>query len=89
MHLSSEDKKKIFEQYGKTATNTGSPESQIALFTNRINHITQHLKINKKDKSAELNLIKMVGKRRALLDYLTKTDIFRYRAIIKELELRK
>jgi small subunit ribosomal protein S15 len=89
MHLSSEDKKKIFEQYGKTATNTGSPESQIALFTARINHITQHLKINKKDKSAELNLIKMVGKRRALLDYLTKNDVYRYRAIIKELELRK
>lgn len=89
MHLSSEDKKKIFEKYGNTATNTGGPESQIALFTNRINHITQHLKINKKDKSAELNLIKLVGKRRALLDYLNKNDVFRYRAIIKELELRK
>lgn len=89
MHLSSDDKKKIFEQYGKSSTNTGSPESQIALFSSRITHITGHLKTNKKDKSAELNLIKMVGKRRALLDYLTKNDIFRYRAIIKELDLRK
>lgn len=89
MHLTSEDKKKIFEKYGKSAANTGGPESQIALFTNRINHITQHLKINKKDKSAELNLIKLVGKRRALLDYLNNNDVFRYRAIIKELDLRK
>lgn len=89
MHLSSEDKKQIFEKYGKSATNTGSPESQIALFSNRISHITQHLKVNKKDKSAELNLIKLVGKRRALLDYLNKNDVFRYRAIIKELDLRK
>ncbi|MHB1278972.1 MAG: 30S ribosomal protein S15, partial [Bacteroidia bacterium] len=70
-------------------TNTGSAEGQIALFTHRINHITEHLKINKKDKSAELSLIKLVGKRRSLLDYLTKTDVFRYRAIIKELNLRK
>lgn len=89
MHLSSDDKKKIFEQYGKAAVNTGSPESQIALFTNRINHITEHLKLNRKDKSAELSLVKLVGKRRSLLDYLTKKDIFRYRAIIKELQLRK
>ena len=89
MHLSTEDKKKICEKYGKSATNTGGPESQIALFSNRISHITEHLKINKKDKSAELNLIKLVGKRRALLDYLNKNDVFRYRAIIKELDLRK
>lgn len=89
MYLTTEKKQEIFTKYGKGATDTGSPESQIALFTNRINHLTGHLKENKKDHSAELNLIKLVGKRRALLDYLTKTDIFRYRAIIKELEIRK
>jgi small subunit ribosomal protein S15 len=89
MHLTSEDKKAIFEKYGKSATNTGGAESQIALFTQRINHITGHLKGNKKDKSAELNLIKLVGKRRSLLDYLMRKDIFRYRAVIKELDLRK
>ena len=91
MHLTTEKKQEIFEQYGKarSKTDTGSAESQIALFTNRINHITDHLKGNKKDFSAELSLVKLVGKRRALLDYLMKTDIFRYRAIIKELDIRK
>lgn len=89
MHLTTDDKKAIFEKYGKSSSNTGSPESQIALFTTRINHISSHLKTNKKDKSAEMSLIKLVGKRRSLLDYLTKKDIFRYRAIIKELDIRK
>ncbi len=89
MRLTAETKQEIFKTHGEVATNTGSAEGQIALFTHRISHITEHLKINKKDKSAELSLIKLVGKRRALLDYLTKTDVFRYRAIIKELGLRK
>lgn len=91
MYLTTETKQGIFEKYGKakSKTDTGSAESQIALFTHRINHITGHLKINKKDYSAELSLVKLVGKRRALLDYLMKNDIFRYRAIIKELEIRK
>ncbi len=91
MNLTTETKQSIFEKYGKakSKTDTGSAESQIALFTHRINHITGHLKVNKKDYSAELSLVKLVGKRRALLDYLVKTDIFRYRAIIKELEIRK
>lgn len=89
MHLSTEDKQQLFAKHGKIATNTGSPECQIALFTERINYITGHLKVHKKDFSAELNLVKMVGKRRALLDYLVKNDIFRYRAIIKELDIRK
>lgn len=89
MRLTAETKKEIFTTHGGAETNTGSTEGQIALFTNRINHISGHLKENKKDKSAELSLIKLVGKRRALLDYLIKTDIFRYRAIIKELNLRK
>lgn len=91
MHLTTEKKQEIFEKYGKakSKTDTGSAESQIALFTDRINHITGHLKSNKKDFSAELSLVKLVGKRRSQLDYLMKTDIFRYRAIIKELEIRK
>jgi small subunit ribosomal protein S15 len=91
MNLTTEKKQEIFETHGriKSKTDTGSAESQIALFTHRINHISEHLKINKKDFSAELSLVKLVGKRRSLLDYLTKKDIFRYRAIIKELEIRK
>jgi small subunit ribosomal protein S15 len=89
MQVTSDVKKQIFKKHGGAETNTGSAEAQIALFTERISHITEHLKQNKKDHSAELSLIKLVGKRRALLDYLTKKDIFRYRAIIKELNLRK
>jgi small subunit ribosomal protein S15 len=91
MNLTTEKKQEIFETHGriKSKTDTGSAESQIALFTHRINHISEHLKINKKDFSAELSLVKLVGKRRSLLDYLTKKDVFRYRAIIKELDIRK
>ncbi|GAB1448614.1 MAG: 30S ribosomal protein S15 [Bacteroidetes bacterium] len=91
MHLTTEAKKEIFEKFGKakSTTDTGSAESQIALFTERINHITSHLKKNKKDFSAELSLVKLVGKRRSLLNYLQRKDVFRYRAIIKELEIRK
>ena len=91
MNLTTEKKQEIFEKYGriKSKTDTGSAESQIALFTHRINEISEHLKVNKKDFSAELSLVKLVGKRRSLLDYLVKNDIFRYREIIKELEIRK
>lgn len=89
MQVTSEVKKEIFKTHGGTDTNTGGAEGQIALFTARIQHITEHLRENKKDFSAELSLIKLVGKRRALLDYLAKKDIFRYRAIIKELKIRK
>lgn len=89
MNLSSERKKEIFAKYGKSNTDTGSPESQIALFSNRIQHLTSHLKENKKDFSTQRALLKMVGKRRRLLDYLKKRDIERYRAIIKTLDLRK
>lgn len=91
MHLTTVAKQKIFEKFGraKSTTDTGSAESQIALFTERINHITSHLKKNKKDFSAELSLVKLVGKRRSLLNYLQRKDVFRYRAIIKELEIRK
>ncbi|GAA4386507.1 30S ribosomal protein S15 [Hymenobacter koreensis] len=91
MKLSTEAKQAIFEQHGvaKTATDTGSAESQIALFTHRINHLTEHLKINKKDFSTRLGLLKLVGKRRRLLNYLQQREINRYRAIIKELGIRK
>ena len=91
MHLTTEAKKEIFEKFGKAKStkDTGSAESQIALFTERINHITEHLKINKQDFSAELSLVKLVGKRRSLLNYLQRKDVFRYRAIIKVLEIRK
>ena len=91
MYLTTETKQGIFEKYGKAKSkaDTGSAESQIALFTHRINHITGHLKLNKKDFSAELSLVKLVGKRKRLLDYLKKTEISRYRAIIAELGIRK
>lgn len=89
MYLSTEKKKEIFEKHGKSATDTGSSEGQIALFTHRISHLTAHLKNNRKDFNTQRALVKLVGKRRDLLDYLTKTDITRYRAIVKELGLRK
>jgi len=89
MYLTKEKKEAIFTQHGKVATNTGSPEGQIALFTYRINHLTEHLKRNRKDFNTERSLVKLVGKRRNLLDYLIKIDIVRYREIIKELKLRK
>lgn len=89
MYLTPETKKEIFKKHGKNEKDTGNAEAQIALFTHRINHLTEHLKKNHKDFNTERSLVKMVGKRRALLDYLTKKDINRYRAIIKELELRK
>lgn len=91
MYLSSVKKQELFENHGrlKSKEDTGSPESQVALFTYRINHLTQHLKTNKKDHSSRTGLLKLVGKRRRLLDYLHKNDIERYRSIIKELKLRK
>ena len=89
MRLTAEAKQEIFGQYGKSNTDSGSPESQIALFSARIRHLTEHLKLNRKDFSTQRALLKLVGKRRRLLDYLRKIDIERYRAIIKALELRK
>lgn len=91
MYLSKDQKQELFENHGrlKAKSDTGSPESQIALFTFRINHLTDHLKKNKKDYSTELGLKRLVGKRRRLLDYLHHRDIERYRAIIAELELRR
>jgi small subunit ribosomal protein S15 len=89
MYLTSEKKQELFAKHGKSATDTGSAEGQIALFTLRINHLTEHLKQNKKDHSTRRALIKLVGKRRSLLDYLKGKDIERYRSILKELNLRK
>ncbi|MBC7425086.1 MAG: 30S ribosomal protein S15 [Bacteroidia bacterium] len=89
MHLSSQQKKDLFKTYGGSETNTGSTEAQIALFTERINFISGHLKLNPKDFASELSLVKLVGKRRALLTYLTKQDIFKYRELIKQLGIRK
>lgn len=89
MYLTKEKKEEIFSKYGESVTNTGSPEGQIALFTYRINHLTEHLKRNRKDFNTERSLVKLVGKRKNLLDYLIKNDIVRYRSIIKKLGLRK
>ena len=89
MYLSKEEKEKMFAKHGKGKTDTGSAEGQIALFTQRIEHLTTHLKTNRKDYNTERSLVMLVGKRRALLDYLTKKDVLRYRAIVKELNLRK
>ncbi|MDD5818000.1 MAG: 30S ribosomal protein S15 [bacterium] len=91
MYLDSEKKKEIFGTYGKSNTDTGSPEAQIALFSVRIAHLTEHLKVNKKDYNTQRSLKMLVGKRRRLLDYLMRKDINRYRAIIskKELGIRK
>ena len=89
MYLTSEKKEDLCSQYGKSNKDTGSAESQIALFSYRIAHLTGHLKKNHKDFGTQRSLIKLVGKRRALLDYLKDRDITRYRAIVKALGLRK
>ncbi|MDP5171786.1 MAG: 30S ribosomal protein S15 [Bacteroidia bacterium] len=91
MYIYKELKEEIFEKYGhnKQAADTGSPESQIALFTYRISQLTEHLKVHRKDNSTQLGLQRLVGKRRRMLDYLKNTDIERYRAIIKELGIRR
>ena len=89
MYLDSEKKQEIFGKYGTSNTDTGSAESQVALFSYRIAHLTEHLKKNRKDHTTARALTQLVGKRRALLDYLYDRDINRYRAIIKALGLRK
>jgi len=89
MYLTSEAKKAIFKEHGGSEKNTGGAENQIALFTQRINHLTEHLKSNKKDHGTEKALMALVGKRKQLLAYLKTYDIERYRAIIGKLGLRK
>ncbi len=87
--ISTEEKKELVEKYGKTATDTGAPEVQIAIFTVRINELTEHLQRHPKDHSTRRGLLKLVGKRRRLLNYLMERDIERYRSVIKELGIRK
>ncbi|MEI7895691.1 MAG: 30S ribosomal protein S15 [bacterium] len=89
MNLAPEVKKKAFKDYGKSEFDSGSTEAQVALFTMKIQHLTEHLKINKKDMVTERSLVIMVGKRRKLLDYLKSKEIQRYRDIIKKLGIRK
>jgi len=89
MYLTTEKKKEFFKKFGGNEKNTGSTEAQIALFTFRINHLTDHLKSNKKDFNTQKALLDLVGKRRSLLDYYKAKDIVKYRTLIKELEIRK
>lgn len=89
MYLNSEKKQEIFAKHGGSATNTGSTEGQVALFTYRISHLTEHLKKNRKDYGTQRALQLLVGKRRSLLDYLKRKDIEKYRALVKELGLRR
>lgn len=91
MYLNTQKKQELFAQHGlsKSKTDTGSPESQIALFTFRINRLTEHLKGQKKDFSTQTGLLKLVGKRKRLLNYLQKENIDRYRAVLADLDLRK
>ena len=88
-YLESAKKQELFETYGKSNTDTGSAESQIALFSYRISHLTEHMKKNRHDYGTQRSQLRLVGKRRRLLDYLKKVDIERYRSIVKALNLRK
>ncbi|MBQ9479678.1 MAG: 30S ribosomal protein S15 [Selenomonadaceae bacterium] len=87
--LTKEDKQSIMEANARTEGDTGSPEVQVALLTARINYLTEHLKVHKKDHHSRRGLLKMVGHRRRLLSYLSRIDIERYRALIAKLNLRK
>jgi small subunit ribosomal protein S15 len=89
MYLTPEVKKEIFAKHGGNEANTGSTEAQIALYTFRISHLTEHLKKNRKDYGTQRAVQLLVGKRRSLLDYLKGKDIEKYRALIKELGLRR
>ena len=89
MYLTKEKKEEIFAQHGNSKTDTGSAEGQIALFSYRINHLSEHLKSNRKDFNTDRSLVKLVGKRHSLLDYLKAKDIERYGSIIKKLGIRK
>jgi len=88
-YLEPSKKQEIFAKYGKSNKDTGSAESQVALFSYRIAHLTEHVKKNKKDVVTRRSLLRLVGKRRQILDYLQDVDIERYRNIIKELGLRR
>ena len=87
--IAKEKKQAIIAEYGRTPGDTGSPEVQVAVLTTRINELTEHLKVHKKDHHSRRGLLKMVGQRRGLLAYLKKVDIERYRSLIERLGLRK
>ena len=89
MTLTAERKRELTEQFGKNAEDTGSTEVQIAMLTERINHLTEHLKVHKKDHHSRRGLLMLVGRRRRLLDYLRRNDVERYRALIAKLGLRR
>ncbi len=89
MHLTIEEKKEYFKTLGKNENDSGTSDVQVAIFTQRIKHLTEHLKKNKKDFATERALINMVGKRKKLLSYIKHKDIQRYRDLIKKLEIRK
>lgn len=89
MYLTSDVKKEIFKEHGKSEADSGRSESQIALFTYRINHLTEHLKKNRHDYGTQKALLDLVGKRKSLLDYLKSREISRYREVIKKLGIRK
>jgi len=89
MNLSIDTKKKLAEKYGKIDTNTGAPEVQVAIFTERIKHLTGHLKSNKKDFVTERSLLSLVSKRKKLLTYIRIKDVEKYRSLIQQLEIRK
>lgn len=89
MALTTERKQEIFKEFGGSVTNTGSAEAQVALLTDRINHISEHLRGQKKDNHSRLSLIKMVGRRKKFLKYIAAKDIEQYRALIKKLGIRK
>lgn len=89
MQATKEIKENIFKEFGGKSTNTGSTEGQIALFTHRINHISEHLKTNKKDHANTRALLMLVGKRRRLLNYLMRNDLNGYRSLIEKLGIRK
>ena len=89
MPLTKEQKQEVISKFGKSSTDTGSPEVQVALLTTRINELSSHFSKNVKDHHSRLGLLKMVGKRRKLLEYLQEKNVERYRKIIQELELRK
>ena len=87
--MDKEKKAQIMSKFARHEGDTGSPEVQVALLTERINHLNEHLKLNKKDHHSRRGLLLMVGRRRGLLDYLSRTDIERYRSLIAELNLRR
>lgn len=89
MALTNAQRQDIVKKYGENDKDTGKAEVQVALLTERISYLTEHLKIHKKDHHSRRGLLKLVGQRRRLLRYLTKVDIMRYRAVIKELEIRR